>query len=51
MLDSTPNKPSKFRKENCFEINDDFCGTYKTNCQIKFKATMLESNLCDYIDA
>ena len=34
-----------------FEINDDPRGTYNTNGQIRFKATMLNLSLCDYSDA
>ena len=37
LLDSTPNQPSNFRTKNWVEIYDDSCGTYNTNCQIKFK--------------
>ena len=33
------------------EINDDSCGTYNTNSQIKFETSMLRSSLCDYSDA
>ena len=51
MLDNAPNQPSKFRRKNCVEIDDDTCGTYNTNSQIKFKTPMLESSLCDYSDA
>ena len=32
------------------EINDDWRGTYYTNSQIKFKTSMLKSNLCDFND-
>ena len=32
------------------EINDESRGTYASN-DIKFKTTMLRSNLCDYTDA
>ena len=32
-------------------MNDDSCGTYNTNSQIKFKTSMLKSSLCDYSDA
>ena len=31
--------------------NDDACGTYNTNSQIKFKTWVLKSSLCDYSDA
>ena len=44
------NQPSKFRAKNLVKINDESKGTY-TNADIKFKATMLRSNLCDYADA
>ena len=50
LLDNTSNQPSKFRTRNWVEINDDSRGTY-TNSDIKFKSTMLKSNLCDYADA
>ena len=32
------------------EVNDDSRGTY-INADIKFKTTMLNSDLCDYADA
>ena len=50
LLDNTSNQPSKFRRRNWVEINDDSRGTY-TNSDIKFKSTMLKPNLCDYSDA
>ena len=50
MLDSASNQPSKFRTRNWVEINDESRGTYTSN-DIKFKTTMLRSNLCDYSDA
>ena len=50
LLDNTSNQPSKFRTRNWVEINDDSRGTY-TDADIKFKSTMLKSNLCDYADA
>ena len=31
LLDNTPDKPSKFRKKNWMEINDNSLGTYNTN--------------------
>ena len=37
LLDTTSNKPSKFRTKNWVEINDESRGTYNTNNQIKFK--------------
>ena len=50
LLDNGSNQPSKFRTKNWVEINDESRGTYTSN-GIKFKATMLRSNLCDYADA
>ena len=44
------NQPFKFRTKNWVETNDESRGTYTGN-DIKFKTTMLRSNLCDYIDA
>ena len=49
--DKKSNHPSKFRTKNWFEINDESRGTYNVNSQIKFKTTMLKSNICDYSDA
>ena len=51
LLDNTPNQPTKFRTNNWVEINDEEIGTYNTNSQIKFKASMLRSSLWDYSDA
>ena len=51
LIDDTSNQPSKFRTRNWVEINDESRGTYNVNSQIKFKTTMLKSNLCDYSDA
>ena len=50
-LDNTPNQPTKLRKKNWVEINDDSRWTYNTNSQIKFKTSMLRSSLCGYSDA
>ena len=44
------NQPSKFRTINWVEINDESRGAYTSN-DIKFKTTMLRSNLCGYADA
>ena len=51
LIDDALNQPSKFRKRNWVEINDESRGTYNVNSQIKFKTTMLKSSLCDYSDA
>ena len=50
LLDKEINQPSKFTTRNWVEINDESGGTYTGN-NIKFKTTMLRSNLCDYADA
>ena len=50
LLDSAANQPSKFRTRNCVEINDESRGAYTSN-DVKFKTTILRSNLCDYADA
>ena len=50
LLDSASGQPSKFRTRNWVEINGESRGTYTSN-DIKFKTTMLRSNLCDYADA
>ena len=41
---------SKFRTRNWVEINDESGGNY-ANSNVKFKTTMLRSNLCDYADS
>ena len=50
LLDNTSNQPSKFRTRNWVEINDESRRTYTSN-EIRFKTTILRSNLCDYADA
>ena len=50
LLETESNQPSKFRTRNWVEINNESRGTYTSN-DIKFKTTMLRSNLCDYADA
>ena len=45
-LDNTSNQPSKFKTRNWVEISDEPRGT-DTGSNIKFKTTMLRSNLCD----
>ena len=50
-LNDQSNQPSKLRTRNWVEINDEARGTYSLNKQIKFKTSMLRSNLCDYSDA
>ena len=50
-LDNETTQPSKFRTKNWVEINYQLDGTYITNCQTKFKTTMLKSTLFNYSDA
>ena len=51
MLDNTPDQPSKFNTKNWVKMKDYSHGTYNTNSQIKFEASVLKSSLCDYSDA
>ena len=51
LIDGASNKPSKFRTKYWVEINDQSRSTYNVNSQIKFKTTMLRSNLYNYSDA
>ena len=50
LLNDKSNQPSEFRTINWVEINDESRGTYTSN-DIKFRTTMVRSNLCDYADA
>ena len=50
LVDDTKNQPSKFRTRNWVEINDKLKGRYH-NSNIRFKTSMIRSNLCDYSDA
>ena len=50
LLESTSDNLSKFRTGNWVEINDESRGNY-ANSDIRFKTTMLRSNLCDYADS
>ena len=48
LLNKTPNQPTKFWTKRWAERNDDSRGTYDTNSNIKFKASMWRSSFCDY---
>ena len=50
LLENTSDNLLKFRTRNWVEVNDDSSST-STNTDVKFKSTMLKSNLCDYADA
>ena len=47
LLDNTPNQPTMFRTKNQAEINDNSGGMHNINSQIRFKASILRSGLCD----
>ena len=51
LIDNASNKPSKFRKKNWVEINDESRGAYNVGSQIKFKTAMVKSSLCGCSDA
>ena len=51
LIDDVSNQQSKFTTKNWVEINDEPRGACNSNSQIKFKTTMLKSNLRDYSDA
>ena len=44
-------RQKKKKKKKGFEVNDISSGQYSVNKCIMLKSSMLESNLCDYIDA
>ena len=50
MLESTSDNFSKFRTRNWVEINGE-SRVNDANSNIRFKTTMLRSNLCDYADS
>ena len=50
LSESTSDDLSKFRTRNWVEINDESRENY-VNSDIRFKTTMLRSNLCDYADS
>ena len=50
LLYNTTNQPSRFRTRNWVGINDESQGKYDDS-DIKFKTSMISSNLCDYSDA
>ena len=50
LLESTLDNLSQFRTRNWVEINDESRANY-ANSDIRFKTTMLRSNLCDYTDS
>ena len=51
LLDNIPDKVTKFITKKWAEIHDQSGETYNTNKQIRFKTSMLRSDLCDFSDA
>ena len=49
LLNNASDQVSKFRTRHWIEINHESRGTYTSN-DVKFKTTMLKSNLSDYAD-
>ena len=49
LSENVSSRPLKFRTRNWIEINDESRVTYTGN-SIKFKTTMLRSNLCNFSD-
>ena len=47
LLDNTLDQPFKFWTKNWVEVNDESKESYGTSSNIRFKTTMLRSNLCD----
>ena len=47
LLDNTPSQSFKVKTKNWVEINHESRGTYNKDNQIRFKASMLRSSLCD----
>ena len=45
------NQPSKFRTKNWVEISDESKESCSSHSDIRFKTTMLRSNLCVYADS
>ena len=50
LLDDTANQPFKFRTRNWVDKNDESKGRHD-NSNIRFKASMIKSYLCDYSDS
>ena len=51
LLGNTFDKVPRFITKNWIEVPDQSGETYNTNKQIRFKTSMLRSDLCDYSDA
>ena len=51
LLGNTSDKVRRFITKKWIEVHDQSGETYNTNKQIRFKTSMLRSDLCDYSDA
>ena len=51
LLGNIPDKVARFITKKWREVHDQSGETYNTNKQIRFKTSMLRSDLCDYSDA
>ena len=51
LLGSTSDKVPRFITKIWIEVSDQAGGAYNTNKQIRFKTSMLRSDLCHYSDA
>ena len=51
LLGSTSDKVPRFIIKKWIEVHDQSRGVCNTKKQIRFKASMLRSDLCDYFDA
>ena len=51
LLGSISDKVPRFITKKWIEVHDQSGGAYNTNKQIRFKISMLRSDLCDYSDA
>ena len=51
LLDNIPNKVPRFINKKWIEVHDQSAEAYNTNKQIRFKSSMLRSDLCDFSDA
>ena len=51
LLGNIPDKVPRFITKKWIEVHDQSSEIYSANKQIRFKASMLRSDLCDYSDA
>ena len=50
LLGNIPDKVPRFITKRWIEVHDQSGETYNTNKQIRFKTSMLSSDMCDYSD-